>query len=153
MFFFMEIFLNLFWSSSLEKCPRNQERVQNQRKGDDGILAPFGLLSDELDCNRCIAKQTKIMKMIGELSTMTILRICRHVVHYIHSCKSFYVILVNLATRLGSHFWREICVFDDGDKFRYPTTELLRATATKLGSCYKHSVYCQELGSVFSYVL
>lgn len=153
MFFLMEIFLNLFWSSSLEKCPRNQERVQNQRKGDDGILALFGLLSDELDCNRCIAKQTKIMKMIGELSTMTILRICRHVVNYIHSCKSFYVILVNLATRLGSHFWREICVFDDGDKFRYPTTELLRATATKLGSCYKHSVYCQELGSVFSYVL
>ena len=44
-------------------------------------------------------------------------------------------------------------MFDDGDKFRYPTTELLRATATKLGSCYKRSVYCQELGSVFSYVL
>ena len=72
---------------------------------------PFVLLSGELDCNRCIAKQTKIVKMIGELSAMTILRICRHVVNYIHSCKSFYVILVNLATRLGRHFWREICVF------------------------------------------
>ena len=116
-------------------------------------MTPFVLLSGELDCNRCIAKQTKIVKMIGELSAMTILRICRHVVNYIYSCKSFYVILVNLATRLGSHFWREICVFDDGDKFRYPTTELLRATATKLGSCDKHPVYCQELGSVFSYVL
>ena len=30
--------------------------------------------------------------------------------------------------------------FEDGDKFRYPTTELLRATATKLGSCDKHRV-------------
>ena len=27
---------------------------------------PFVLLSGELDCNRCIAKQTKIVKMIGE---------------------------------------------------------------------------------------
>ena len=43
---------------------------------------PFVLLSGELDCNRCIAKQTKIVKMIGELSAMTILRICRHVVNY-----------------------------------------------------------------------
>lgn len=114
---------------------------------------PFVLLSGELDCNRCIAKQTKIVKMIGELSAMTILRICRHVVNYIHSCKSFYVILVNLATRLGRHFWREIACFEDGDKFRYPTTEQLRATATKLSSRDKHPVYCQKLVSLLSYVL
>ena len=46
-------------------------------------------------------------------------------------------------------FGGKFACFEDGDKFGYSTTEPLRATATKLGSCDKHSVYCQELGSVF----
>ena len=50
-------------------------------------------------------------------------------------------------------FGRKFACFEDGDKFGYSTTEPLRATATKLGSCDKHLVYSQELGSVFSYVL
>ena len=42
----------------------------------------FVELSDVFDCKKGIAKQTKILKMIGELSTTTILRICRHIVNY-----------------------------------------------------------------------
>ena len=50
-------------------------------------------------------------------------------------------------------FGGKFACFEDGDKFGYSTTKPLRATATKLGSCDKHPVYCQKLGSLFSYVL
>jgi len=31
----------------------------------------------------------------------------------LHSCKSVYVILVNLVAQQGRHYWREICCFED----------------------------------------
>ena len=116
-------------------------------------MTPFVLLSNELDCNRCIAKQTKIMKMIGALSTTTILHICRHVVNYIHSCNHSTSFLLILPHDKAVIFEGKFACFEEGDKFGYSTTEPLRATATKLGSCDKHPVYCQKLGSLFSYVL
>ena len=54
-------------------------------------------LSDVFDCKKGIMKQMKIVKMAGELSPTTILRICRHLVkkiNILHFCKPFYVKLV-----------------------------------------------------------
>ena len=39
--------------------------------------------------------------------------------------------------------------FEDGDKFRYSATELLRATATKLGPCDKHPLILSGIWSSF----
>ena len=39
-------------------------------------------LSNVFDCEKGIAKQLKILKVIGELSTTTILHIWRHLVDY-----------------------------------------------------------------------
>lgn len=54
-------------------------------------------LSDVFDCKKGIMKQIKIVKMVGELSSTTILRISRHLgkkINILHSCKPFYVKLV-----------------------------------------------------------
>ena len=48
-------------------------------------------------CKKSLMKQTKIVKMAGELSPTTILRICRHLgkkINILHSCKPFYVKLI-----------------------------------------------------------
>ena len=39
-------------------------------------------LNNVFDCEKGIAKQLKILKVIGELSTTAIVRICRHLVDY-----------------------------------------------------------------------
>ena len=59
-------------------------------------------LSDVFDCKKGIMKQMKIVKMVGELSPTTILRICRHLakINILHSCKPFYVKLVILEGNL-----------------------------------------------------
>ena len=46
------------------------------------IALCFVELSDVLDCTKGIAKQMKILKVTGQLSTTTIPRICRHLVNY-----------------------------------------------------------------------
>ena len=60
------------------------------------ILVELSWLSDVFDCKKGIMKQMKIVKMAGELSPTTILRICRHLakIYILHSCKPFYVKLV-----------------------------------------------------------
>lgn len=61
------------------------------------ILMELSWLSHVFHCKKGIMKQMKIVKMVGELSPTTILRICRHLVkkiNILHSCKPFYVKLV-----------------------------------------------------------
>ena len=61
------------------------------------ILLELSWLRDVFEFKKGIMKQMKIVKMVGELSSTIILRICRHLVQKInilHSCKPFYVKLV-----------------------------------------------------------
>ena len=102
-----------------QKCPKDWERIKDQREAHDVrdviyfyvALAPYSChcfveLSDVTYCNEGIAKYKKILNMIGELSTITIFRICPHLVNYSTSMQIIlrHILLVNLAARWGGHF-------------------------------------------------
>ena len=63
---------------------------------------------------KVIAKQMKILKKTGELSTKKILRILAVILFIIlHSCKSLYVILVKLARDREEIFEGKFGCFED----------------------------------------
>ena len=82
----------------------------------------FVELSDAFGGKKGIAKQMEVLLTIGELSTLTTLRI-------LHSCRSFYVILVNLSIwprcRADMHLlgnlrpWRRKQIIHDFDEFKF----------------------------------
>ena len=93
----------------LQKCPKNWERVKIKERLMTScdvswftrlplpilvIALCFVASSDVTDCNEGLAKWTKILKVIGDSSTTTMLRICRHLV------KLFYV-TANHSTSYG----------------------------------------------------
>ena len=79
----------------------------------------FVQLSDVFGCKKGIAKQMEVLPTIGELSTLTILRV-------LHSCRSFYVILVNLSiwSRCRADIFGEICALEDENKLSMILTSL-----------------------------
>lgn len=82
----------------------------------------FVELSDAFGGKKGIAKQMEVLLTIGELSTLTTLRI-------LHSCRPFYVILVNLSIwprcRADMHLlgnlrpWRRKQIIHDFDEFKF----------------------------------
>ena len=76
-------------------------------------------LSDVFGCKKGIAKQMEVLPTIGKLSTLTILRV-------LHSCRSFYVILVNLSIwpRCRADVLGEICALEDENKLSMILTSL-----------------------------
>lgn len=76
-------------------------------------------LSDAFGGKKGIAKQMEVLLTIGELSTLTTLRV-------LHSCRSFYVILVNLSIwpRCRADIFWEICALEDENKLSMILTSL-----------------------------